>query len=174
MGLNVGPKWYSFDWRGRGGSNGRSAESFRFVEPVTDSGELGGISRRGLVAERGRGPHSTVIGRPGGDDASGMVEAEEQCLFSELVPHLRVEAFADTVLHRLARYNEEPWYARLLAQGQHRVRSELDSVVTDGRAEPATPGDQRRQFPPHSTARDRVDCSKRGFTRGPSDGQTAG
>lgn len=64
----------------RGGSNGRSAERFRFVEPIARCGELSGVGRGGLVAERRMGAVGVVIGHPGVDDGAGMVEAEEQRL----------------------------------------------------------------------------------------------
>lgn len=66
--------------RSCGWSNGRAAERFRFVEPVAHSGELGSIGRGGLIAERGMGPVGVVTGHPGGDDAAGVVETEEQRL----------------------------------------------------------------------------------------------
>jgi hypothetical protein len=64
----------------RGGRNGRSAERLRFVEPIAHCGELGGVGRGGLVAERRMGPGGVVVGHPGGDDAARVVEAEEQRL----------------------------------------------------------------------------------------------
>lgn len=84
-----------------------------------------------------------------------LVEAEEQRLVQELVAHLRIEGLADPVLHRLARCDEVPGHAHLLARGQHRVRGELGPVVTDDQAGLAAPGDQRRQFPRDAAARDR-------------------
>ena len=45
--------------------------------------------------------------------------------------HLRIECFTDPVLHRLARRDEVPVDARLLAPGQHRVRGELGAMIAD-------------------------------------------
>ena len=56
------------------------AERLRFVEPIARCGELGGVGRGGLVAERRMGSGVVVIGHSGGDDGAGMVEAEEQRL----------------------------------------------------------------------------------------------
>jgi len=47
------------------------------------------------------GPCSVVIGHPVGDDAAGVVEAEEQRLVQEFVAHLRIEDLADPVLDSL-------------------------------------------------------------------------
>ena len=51
-------------------------------------------------------PTLVVIGNPGRDGRSGVIEAEEQRLVQELVAHAPVEALADAVLHRLAGRDE--------------------------------------------------------------------
>ena len=43
------------------------------------------------------GPGSVKVDDRGGDDAAGVVEAEEQRLAQELVAHLRIEGLADAV-----------------------------------------------------------------------------
>jgi hypothetical protein len=69
----------------RGGSNGRSAERLRFVEPIARCGELGGIGRGGLVAKRRVGSGGVVVGHPDGNNAADVVKTEKQRLVEELV-----------------------------------------------------------------------------------------
>lgn len=93
-----------------------------------------------------------------------MIEAEEQRFVQKLIAHLRVERFADPVLHRFARRDEVPGDARLLAPGQHRVRGELGAVIADDQVGLSAPGDERRQFPCNAPARDRcVDDGRQAF-----------
>lgn len=49
-----------------------------------------------------------VIIGPFRDLCPGMIEAEEQALIQKFVPHPTVEAFAECVLHGLARCDEAP------------------------------------------------------------------
>lgn len=58
-----------------------------------------------------------------------MVEAEEQGFVQQLVAHPPVEAFAEAVLHRLARRDEVPFHLMILRPGEDRVGGELGAVV---------------------------------------------
>lgn len=82
-----------------------------------------------------------VFGHLGADHAAGVVESEEQRLVQEFVAHLRIEGFADAVLHRLPRRDKVPRRARLIAAGQHQARGELGAVLADDQARLAAPGD---------------------------------
>ena len=139
----------------RGGSNGRAAERSRYVELIAHCGKLGGKSRGCQVAGGRMRPCRIVVGDPATDDLSGMIEAEEQRLVQELVPHLRIESLEDAVLHRLAGGDEMPTHAGLLAPGQYCVRGELGAMIADDEVGLAAPGDQRRQLPCNAAARDR-------------------
>ena len=69
----------------------RSAELVGVAQPVACCGEIGGVSRRGEIAQRRmRTPVVVVIG-PIGDAGSGVIEAEEQGFIEELIPHPAVE-----------------------------------------------------------------------------------
>ena len=72
------------------------------MEPIAHSGELGGIGCRGRILGRRMQPVLGVISDPAGGGGRGVVEAEEQGLVEEFVPHSAVERLADAVLLRLA------------------------------------------------------------------------
>lgn len=72
------------------------------IGAVAQCGEFGGIGCGCEVAERGVRPRCVVISDPARNGRSGVVEAEEQRLIQEFVPHLGVEGFADSVLHWLS------------------------------------------------------------------------
>lgn len=74
-----------------------------------------------------------------------MVEAEEQALVEQLVAHATVKAFAEAVLHRVARRDEVPGHPVLLRPGEHGVRGELRSMIRDDHARLASTLDQHRQ-----------------------------
>ncbi len=65
-------------------------------------GEGFGEGRRGLVSERGVWPCVVEIVSPFGDDAACMIDAEEEALIQQFIPHTTVEGVDVTVLHRLA------------------------------------------------------------------------
>lgn len=66
----------------RDGSNGRSAERFRFVEPFAHCSELGSIGHGGLVAEHRMGSGGIVVSHPVGNDTPGVVETESCVSFN--------------------------------------------------------------------------------------------
>src|SRR5262245_28597330 len=74
---------------------------------------------------------AVVVGDPCRNLGLGVFEIEEQRLVQELVAHAAVEALDEGVLDRLARRNEVPVDAGVLAPGQHGVASELGAVVGD-------------------------------------------
>ena len=112
------------------------------------------------------GPGRVVVGHPAGDDAAGLIEAEEQRLVQSSVPHLRVERFADAVLHGLAWRDEMPRHGGLLAPRPHGVRGELGPMIADDQARLAAPGDEGRQLPRDAAPRDRgVDQGGEAFLR---------
>ena len=60
-------------------SNGRSAERFRLAEAIAHCGELGGVGRRGFVAERRMRATLVVVGDPssgGGADGASLYITE--------------------------------------------------------------------------------------------------
>lgn len=57
--------------------------------------ESGATGRdRNQVAEGRMWPCRIVVGDPATDDLLGMVEAEEQRLVQDLIPHLRIEGLS--------------------------------------------------------------------------------
>ena len=68
------------------------------------------------------GPCGVVVGDPGRNQVAGMGEVAEQRLVQELVPHPAVEAFHETILHRLAWRDVVPLDLVLGAPLQDRVR----------------------------------------------------
>ena len=83
---------------------------------------------------------------------TGLCQVAEQRLVQELVPHPAVEAFDETVLHRLARRDVVPFDLVLGAPLQDRVRGQFGPVVRHDHAGLAAAFDQRRQFPRHTAA----------------------
>src|ERR1700704_5612765 len=79
----------------------------------------------------------------------GMIEAEEQALVEQLVPHPTIEALTKAVLHGFARRDEVPGNAVLLCPGEHGVRRELGAIVRDDHPGLAALVDQRREFARH-------------------------
>lgn len=136
-------------------SNVRSAELVGVAQPIARCGEVGGIGRRGQIAERGMRALAVVVADPIRNLGAGVIEAEEQGFVEKLVPHPAVEAFTEAVLHRLARRNEVPVDLVLLRPGQHGIAGELGAVVGDDHARLAALIDQRRQFACHPPPRDR-------------------
>ena len=68
------------------------------------------------------GPRGVVVIDPGRDQIAGMGEVAEQRLVQELVPHPAIEAFHETVLHRLSGRDVVPFDLVLGAPLQDRVR----------------------------------------------------
>ena len=93
--------------------------------------------------------------RPSRESGAGVVEIVEDRLVQQFVAHAAVERFADAVLHRLARRDEMPIDPVRLRPGQHRVGSELGSVVGDDQAWLAAPGDDGVEFARDAPAGDR-------------------
>lgn len=78
----------------------RSAELVGVAQPVACCGEVGGVGRRGEVAQRRMRSLAVVIVGPFGDAVAGVIEAAEQGFIEKLVAHPAVEAFAEPILHR--------------------------------------------------------------------------
>jgi len=89
----------------------------RVAPPPACCGEIGGMGRRGQIAERGMRPAGVEVIRPEGNFLFGMIEPEEQRLVQEFVPHAAIEALAKAVLHRLSRCDIVPCDAVLLRPG---------------------------------------------------------
>ncbi len=84
-------------------------------------GAIGGVWE--LSDEWGRVALS--VGHSDGNDAAGMIGAEEQRLVQELIAHLRVYGLTGAVLHRLALGDEVRRHTHLVARGRHCVQCEL-------------------------------------------------
>ncbi len=69
----------------------RSAELVWGAQPIACCGEIGGIGRRGEIAQRRVRALLVVIIGPIRDLCPGMIEAEEQALIEQLVPHPAVD-----------------------------------------------------------------------------------
>jgi hypothetical protein len=132
----------------------RSAELVEVAQPIACCGKGGGISRRGLVGERGMRPPVVAVVNPGRDLFTGVIEPEKQRLVEQFIARPPVEAFAETILHRLARRDEVPGDRGFLHPRQHSVRGELRAVVGDDQSRLAAPLDQRDQLADHAAARD--------------------
>src|SRR5215212_5917194 len=140
-------------WRRR--SNGRTAELVGVAPPGARCGEGGGIGREGQVAKARMRPALVIVGNPSRNSGSGVIEAEEQGLVQELVPHAPVEALADAVLHRLARCDEVPGDPVLARPAKHGIRGELGAMVGNNHRRAAAAGDERCELARDSLARDR-------------------
>jgi hypothetical protein len=62
-------------------------------------GECTGIGGRRFVSERGVWPRGVVIGDPGNDELTGLIEIDEQALIEKLVAHAAIEGLDVAVLH---------------------------------------------------------------------------
>ena len=100
-------------------------------------------------------PASVVVFGPFRDSVARMLDAEEQCLVQQFIPHPPVEGFHETVLHGLAGCDVVPVNGMVLRPGEDRMRGELSAIVGDNHPRLAAPGDQVRQLPGHPHARDR-------------------
>ena len=109
----------------------RSAELVGVAQPIACCGEVGGVGRRGEIAQRRvRTPVVVIIG-PIRDAGSGVIEAEEQGFIEKLISHPTVKALAKSILHGFARCNEVPIDVVFFSPSQHGVRRELGAVVRD-------------------------------------------
>ncbi len=75
------------------------------------------------------GPFGVVGVGPFSDSLAGMVDAEEQRLVQEFIPHAAVECLAVAVLHWLAWGDVVPLHLHLLGPFQDRVRGELGAIA---------------------------------------------
>src|SRR5690348_7437718 len=111
----------------------------KLTEDRACCGQVRGISRRGLVADRGMRPAGVVVDSPGGQLLAGVVEAEEQALVQQLVAHPAVERLDEPVLCRVTRRDVRRWATpsriaagptifcqKLVQRGlvQHRIRQQ--------------------------------------------------
>ena len=69
----------------------RSAELVRVAQPITCCGEVGGVSRRGEIAQRRMRTLAVVIISPIRDAGSSVIEAEEQGFIERLISHPAVK-----------------------------------------------------------------------------------
>ncbi len=111
-----------------------------------------GVSRRGLIVDRGVRAAGVVVGRLGSELLASAVQAEEQALVQQLVAHPAVEGFHEAVLGGLARRDVVPGDAVILGPSQDGGGGELCAVVADDHAGAAAAGDQSRQLPGHPAA----------------------
>ena len=98
------------------------------------------------------GPFGVVGLGPAGHGLAGMVDAEEQCLVQEFIPHPAVEGFAVPVLHGLPGGDVVPLHLHLLCPFQDRVRGELGAIIANDHAGLSTPFDQGCEFPGNPSA----------------------
>jgi hypothetical protein len=63
----------------------RSTELVGVAQPIACCGEVGGVGRRGKVAQRRMRALAVVIVGPFGDAGPGVIEAEEQGFIEKLV-----------------------------------------------------------------------------------------
>jgi len=95
-----------------------------------------------------------------------VVEAEEQSFVQQLIAHTTVEAFAEAVLHGLARRNIMPLDLAFGRPGEDGVRGEFRPVIRDDHSRFSAPTDQRRQLTGDTLARDRcVGDRRQAFAR---------
>src|SRR6267143_3061133 len=92
----------------RGGSNVRSAALVWVAPPIACCGEVGGVGRRGEIAQRRVRTPLIVIADPVRDRCPRMSEAEEEGFVKKLIPHPAIKTLAEAVLHGLARRDEVP------------------------------------------------------------------
>src|SRR5215210_4729554 len=85
------------------------------------------------------GLRGVVIGNPGRDQLTRVIQAEEQALVQQLVPHAAIERLAIAILHRLARGDVVPLNPVLGTQA--RMAFEVNSVPL---SETIIPGLPRR------------------------------
>src|SRR3954466_509214 len=104
----------------------RSAELVGGAQPIACCGEVGGIGRRGEIAQRRVRTPVVVVVDPIRDAASGVIEAEEQGFIEKLISHPAVETLAKAVLHGLARCDEVP--AMLCCSAQASMAFDVNSV----------------------------------------------
>ena len=109
----------------------RSAELVGVAQPIACCGEVGGIGRRGEIAQRRVRAPVVVVVDPIRDAASGVIEAEEQGFIEKLISHPTVKTLAEPILHGFSWCNEVPSDVVLLRPGQHGVRRELGAIVRD-------------------------------------------
>lgn len=96
-----------------------------------------------------------VIGRPVRDRLTRMIEAEEQGLVQQFVPHPPVEGFHEPVLHGFAGCDVVPVDGMILRPGEDGIRGELGAVIGDDHSRLASLSNQTRQLSRHTPARDR-------------------
>jgi len=85
-----------------------------------------------------------------------MQIAAEQVLVETLVSQLSIEAFQEAVLHRLSRRDVVPFDTPILLPGEHGIRGEFGSIVTDLYAGIAAPFGNGIQLTGYAFPRDRV------------------
>ena len=99
---------------------------------------FGSERRRGSVAKRRVRSLPVVVFHPSGDLDPSMVQAPEQRLVEQFVPHSTVEALDVAILHRLSRRDVMLLDADLAAPCQYAIAGELGSVFADDHAGLAT------------------------------------
>ena len=126
----------------------RSAELVGVAQQIACCGEVGGIGRRGEIAQRRMRTTIVVVVGPVGNVGRGMIEAEEQGFIEKLIPHPAVKTLAEAVLHGLARCDEVPIDAMLSSgdvpgsvelqkRSQTRMAFDVNSVPLSRRSIPA-------------------------------------
>src|SRR5690606_38353796 len=99
------------------------------------AGDCGGqgprVVGRGLVIQGRMRALGVVVCGPGGNHGPRMVQVAEHGLVEQLIAHPTVEAFDETVLHRLARRDVVPFDPVLGTPLQDRVTGQFRAVVAD-------------------------------------------
>jgi hypothetical protein len=109
----------------------------RVAQPIARCGEVGGISRRGEIAQRRVRTLAVVVIGPVRDSDPGVIEAEEQAFAEKLIAHPAVETFAEAVLYGFARCDEVPGNVMFFRPGQHCCATIWMRTARQSECEPA-------------------------------------
>ena len=140
----------------RGWSNMRSAELVGVAQPIACCGEIGGVGRRGEIAQRRVRPPLVVVVDPGRDLRRGRDRGRGTGV-----------SLRSSSRMRPLKLSQKPFCIGFpgamkcqtillsCAQASIALRGELGPIVGDDHAGLAASFDQRRQFARHATAGDR-------------------
>jgi hypothetical protein len=134
----------------------RSSELVGVAQPIACCGEVGGIGRRGEIAQRRVRTPVVVVVDPIRDAASGVIEAEEQGFIEKLISHTSFQALDEGILDRLARCDEVPVDAGVLAPS---MALQVNSVPLSETIEPGLPRLSTIVVSSRATSRPEIDVS---------------
>src|ERR671911_2569783 len=106
-----------------------------------DCDEMIGIGRWCLVTERGMRPCAIVVGDPGGDELTSLIEIKEQAFIEKLIAHTSIKGYDVAILHGLTRRDVVPFDAVILCPAQDGIGGELGAVVRNDHLRLATARD---------------------------------